>query len=54
MCELIMEQHKEGQKRRVHDLSLSDYDFTQYLIRGHERLTYNLLRTRTDVCLRVK
>ncbi|RWR73126.1 putative nuclease HARBI1 [Cinnamomum micranthum f. kanehirae] len=42
---------KRVKRRRVHNSSLTGHDFTQYLINGHERLTYDLLRMRTDVFL---
>ena len=38
-------------RRRVHNSSLIGHEFTQYLINGHESLTYDLLRMRTDVFL---
>ena len=51
---MLVEHHckqKRVKRRRVHNSSLTSHDFTQYLINGHERLTYDLLRMRIDVFL---
>ena len=51
---MLLDHHckqKRVERRRVHNSSLTGHDFTQYLIHGHERLTYDLLRMRTDVFL---